>query len=246
MWAEALVDKHLGSFVFDFAPNSVRRISYAVSQGGVFAESPVFTKELKKFFAISLREPDYKEKLAALVGKDVEDVCDPSLLISEGEYAMHEKKVLCLPKHYIAVFDLNGEPFLKECAIQLSKDMHLPLVSLAGGYKKWCNRSLLGISPQQWIYVMRHATFICTNSFHGTAFAINFRQPFVTISSQKEGNKVRDVRKTNILQQCRLMAQYIQDKQQLKTAIHCDFVDAETYINEYKTRSLEWLKNALK
>lgn len=245
MWSEALVGKHLGSFVFDFAQDGIRRISYAVSQGGVFAESPIFIPELKKFAAISLREPTYKDKLAKLVGKDVEDVCDPSLLISGDEYAAQEQKVWLLPKHYIAVFDLNGEPFLKECAIQLSKTMGLPLVSLAGGYKRWCNRSLFGITPRQWIYTLRHADFVCTNSFHGTAFSINFRKPFVSIASQKGDRKVSDDRKTNLLQQCNLMTQYIQDKSQLNDAIHCNFSNAETYIEEYKIRSLEWLKNAL-
>jgi len=245
MWAEKIVGGNIGSFVFDFAPENVRRISYAVSQGGLMSENPVFHAELRKFYAISLREPTWKQKLSAISGKDVEDVCDPSLLVPAEEYAKKEKKVWFLPKHYIAVFDLNNEPQIRQMAKQLKSKLGVPIVSVAGSYKHWCDRSLLGISPEQWIYVMRHADFICTNGFHGTAFSIVFRKPFISVAANGKDTAVKDDRKINILTQCGMMSQYVKSVDDLSAALPCDYSKAESMIDAYRTRSLNWLKNVL-
>lgn len=244
MWSEKIVGKHLGSFLLDFAPKNVKRISYAVSQGGLFAQNPLFIEELRKFSAISRREPTWKAKMSSLTSMQVEDVCDPSLLMLGSDYAPLEQKVWFLPKRYIAVFDLTGEPLLEASAIKLSHEMHLPLVSMTG-YKKWCDKNLYGISPKQWIYVLRHADFICTNSFHGTAFAINFRKPFVSVANTKAGNDVKDDRKSNILMQCGLMSQYIQQIDDLPQVISINYDEVEYKIEAYRRRSLNWLSNAL-
>lgn len=246
MWSERLVGEHIGSFVFDFAPEKTRRISYAASLGGGFVGSSVFKKELKKFDAVSLREPDWKEQIEDVIGQEVEDVCDPSLLLCDEDYQKEEQRVLFLPKHYIAVFDLNNESFMKECALSLRKQLSLPLVSLSGNYKKWCDRNLLGISPGQWIYVLRHADFICTNSFHGTAFSIILRKPFVSVAANNMNKAVTDYRKRNILEQCGLQLQYIKEINQISNALQIDFTVVEDKIEHYKNRSLEWLKKALR
>ena len=36
------------------------------------------------------------------------------------------------------------------------------------------------ISPAKWLWLMRNASYVVTNSFHGTAFSINFEKQFFT------------------------------------------------------------------
>lgn len=245
VWAEDKTAGNIGSYMLDFAPKTVKRVAYAASQGGSIARDPIFLKELRNFSAISLREPTCKEQLSMLAEMSVEDVCDPSLLLKSQEYLRQEKYVRNMPKHYIAVFDLNNEPLTKSCALRLKEELGYPLVSLTGGVRGWCDKNLLGLSPEQWMYVMSHADFICTNSFHGTAFSIVLRKPFVSVAGKGLVTSVKDDRKINILTQCGLMSQYITNEDEIKRALCIDYSCAESHIEEYRKRSLEWLKQAL-
>ena len=82
------------------------RISYAASWGGVFADANLekYKEELSKFKSISIREPQFIKETSDLAGKDVVDVCDPSLLLTKEDYIALEKKKH-KPKKYIVVFD---------------------------------------------------------------------------------------------------------------------------------------------
>ena len=39
-------------------------------------------------------------------------------------------------------------------------------------------KNLSGISPEQWLALIDNAAYVVTNSFHGTAFSINFGKEF--------------------------------------------------------------------
>lgn len=45
--------------------------------------------------------------------------------------------------------------------------------------------------PSEFLYLFQNAEFIVTNSFHGTAFAINFGRQFLTIVPSRKSNNSR-------------------------------------------------------
>lgn len=212
----------------------------------MFAKKPIFAQEIKKFRAVSLREPQFIKETKELYGHDVEDVCDPSLLISEDEYQRVETKKWRLPKHYIALFDLAGDPLIKETVVALKKKQNIPIVNMTGNYISYADRNYVNITPQQWLYIMHNADFICTNSFHGTAFAIIFRRPFVTCSVSVGGRAKTNGRVENLLMQCGLMGRYITNINQINGLEDMDYSKVEAQIEYYRNRSMEWLEKALK
>lgn len=247
VWCPKVVGHLLNSYLLDFAPENTNRISYAASLGGIFIEDKdieLFTKELKKFTAISIREPQFVNKIQELCQKEVVDVCDPTLLLSKEDYMQVEKKKR-IPKHYIAVFDLAGDTFVKETALKLKEKLGYPIVNLTGKFLKWVDYNNFGLLPQEWIYMMRKADFVCTNSFHGTAFAMIFERPFVCCQAKIGSRAKTNVRVENLLTQTKLVKQYITELNQLESAMNIDYSVANNHIDKYRQRSFQWLKNAI-
>lgn len=247
VWANDVTGKHLDSYLLDFAPSNVMRISYAASTGGNPMEvTECQLAELRKFSAISIREnqsvPDVQEK----VDVPVADVCDPTLLLQQQDYEPLEEKPFCLPKHYIVYFDLAGDPFCEETAKQLSKELHIPILNLAGRFKHWAQYNRFAPTPEQWLYIIHHADYVCTNSFHGVTFSIIFNRPFVCCAAQVGGRAKMNGRVQNLLEQTHLLDRYIVDSAQVAEVVNKKMVpDAGKYISSYRERSLAWLKNAI-
>ncbi len=248
VWSNAIAGDYLDSYLLDFAPANVKRISYAASTGGNPMELNDYQlRELNKFCSISIREKQSVPDVQKLTNISVTDVCDPSLLLTREEYEKVEKRPLWLPKHYIAYFDLASDSFCAEAAKLLSKHLNLPILNLAGKYKRWVRYNRLAPTPEQWLYIIHHADFVCTNSFHGVCFSIIFRRPFVCCAAQVGGRAKTNGRVLNLLKQSRLHNLYVTDIEQVaKNVMGGGKIEYnEKYIAQYRERSLEWLKNAL-
>ena len=249
VWANAVSGDYLNSYLLDFAPDYVRRISYAASTGGNPMElNEYHLGELRKFSAISIREKQAVPDVQSKVDIPVVDVCDPTLLLMQEDYEPLEERPLCLPKHYIVYFDLANDPFCAQVAKQLSKQLNLPILNLAGKYKHFARYNRLAPTPEEWLYIMHHADLVCTNSFHGVCFSIIYNRPFVCCAAQIGGRAKTNGRVLNLLEQTHFTNRYITDISQLSTEQICesfDFAENAKYIETYRNRSLEWLKNAI-
>ena len=161
VWSTVIVGKQLDSYLLDFAPAHVKRISYAASTGGNPLKLNEYQlSELRKFMAISLREKQSVPDIQSKVNIPVTDVCDPSLLLPQEDYQKLEQKPLFLPKHYVAYLDLDGDSFCEKSARLAGKILGLPIVNFVGKYKSWAYRNYLVPSPGKWLYILHHADFI--------------------------------------------------------------------------------------
>lgn len=248
VWSNAVAGDFLDSYLLDFAPSHVKRISYAASTGGNPMELDEYQLgELRKFKAISIREKQSVHDVQSKANIPVADVCDPTLLLTEKDYEPLEKKPLCLPKHYMVYFDLAEDPFCADTAKRLSKELKLPILNLAGKYKRWARYNRLAPTPEEWLYIIHHADYVCTNSFHGVCFSIIFNRPFVCCAALKGGRSKTNGRVQNLLEQTHLKDRYVTDNEQVAKNVMGGgkIEDREKFISQYRERSLEWLKNAL-
>ena len=247
VWSNAVVGDYLDSYLLDFAPIHVKRISYAASTGGNPMELNEYQLgELRKFSAISIREKQVVPDGQSKVDIPVADVCDPTLLLTKEDYEILEQKPFWLPKHYIAYFDLAGDPFCAEAAKKMSRELNLPILNLAGKYRRMARYNYIAPTPEQWLYIMHYADFVCTNSFHGVAFSIIYRRPFVCCAVQVGGRAKTNGRVQNLLEQTHLKDRYVTDIEQVAKIVMGGAEFDEKFISPYRERSLEWLKNALK
>lgn len=107
-------------------------------------------------------------------------VLDPTLLC-EPEYFEFEKS-----KPYIAVYlfyDSMDKKLVNEI-ISFAHAHDLLLIS-AGQYISWCDFSVHSKNGNPF-YIFKNALYVITNTFHGTAYAINYKTKFVSYAKGKK------------------------------------------------------------
>lgn len=227
--------------------DAAKRISFASSAG-----SHKFTRDeqeelkhaLEKYDAVSVREDYLGDQINGLMGSRPFKCLDPTLVLSSEQWALEEKKPIGVEEgdRYILAFtlrsnDRDGAEFWRE----LSKDLDLPVWRLTNNSyrEKWVNRQLLGMTPQEFLWLIHNASFVVTDSFHGTAFSINYSTPFATLPS-KTGNNTRML---DLLTCCGLENRFVADARYRDLGI-CGFDKADRYLAVKRLECLEWLERA--
>lgn len=180
-----------------FAPPE-KRIAFAASFGVEELEPDVaerYARLLKDFKYISVRERSGAKLVKQLTGKDVDVVLDPTLLLSRNDWEMIVKRpAIQLPEHYVLAFFLGEEP---EGVIESFAEQHgLPIVHM--------NREeypeLYVLDPAEFLYVVKHADYVLTDSFHGTVFSIKFQREFYVFHRKQAGMENMFTRISDLLQ----------------------------------------------
>jgi len=178
------------TYFLDFANDNNKKNSYAASFG--FEKTPVndveqYKKLLSTFNNISVREKRGVEIVNNLVNKTAVETLDPTLLLSADEW----KTIIDTPKindeGYILVYAMAPSITLINFADKLSKMTKKKILFIKDSLTKEGVNVLSGdikylknVSPSEFIELFSKAEYVITNSFHGTAFSINFNKKFFT------------------------------------------------------------------
>lgn len=177
IWAESAFKPD--PFYLGFG-NPDKKVAYAPSFGRKFI-SKTFQKEisplLKQFDNVSVREPSGVEICKKAGCPDAVHVPDPTLLLNEEDYQKIEEKIET-PDNYIFAYILGEDSkFYLPKILEISKSSNIPLVyrNAQGGNDLYPQTFM---SPGQWLYLIKNAKHIYTNSFHGVIFSIIYKKPF--------------------------------------------------------------------
>ena len=162
---------YLNDFVVDllmFAPKE-KRLSFAASVSVPSLPKKavaVYRRELPKFKNISVREEAGAKLIHELTGLPAEVTLDPTLIVNEESWdAIEQKPDYDVPKHYLLSYFLGEVPqSLLDYAAKSGKRL-LQMNSL-------CDPQLYAVGPGEFVYLIRHADAVFTDSFHGSALSI--------------------------------------------------------------------------
>lgn len=195
VWRKAY-NSRLPYMFLSFLPNNTKRMSYAASIGvDTWDYSPELTQvckeALKKFNIITVRESSAIELLATNIDIESYLVLDPTLLLKLDNYesGLNLSKRISSPVIAAYLLDINEEKI--SLLNNLSKYLGVE-VNILGSPKYYGNfkSSEKEVYPtvESWIEGIRDAQYVITDSFHGTAFAINFNKPFISLQNEHRGN----------------------------------------------------------
>lgn len=177
------------AFLLDFVREG-RRISYAPSLG-VPSLPEDKGEELKRFLApfsaLSVREKRGQTLIKSLTGRDAQVVLDPTLLLNGTDWgALASPPKVTGP--YILCYFVSDAGEVAPYVQALAQKTGYPIVQLAGTRKKLPGTSelIFDAGPREFLGLFQHAAYVCTNSFHGAAFSLQFDKPFFTSMSPKE------------------------------------------------------------
>lgn len=191
----------LEPYFLTFAPIGKKRISYAPSIGipNINAkEKEDFSKWLKYYDSISVRELQAKQLLETIVDEKIECVADPTFLLERNYW----KSIASPSKErcpYILLFTLSYDVTLLEYAKSLSKQSGIKLIYLTAIQPSVDNieyEPVTDAGPIEWLGYIRNAEMVITNSFHGTVFSIILEaKQFVTYisPSNNRGSRIVDL-----------------------------------------------------
>ncbi len=177
-----------------FVDDSVRKVAYASSFG--VSEIPSFQQKatgayLDRFYAISVREQKGKEIVDTLSHQTATVVADPTLLLSAEEWKNEifnesDSKIKREYESYIFCFFLGANPECRKAALDLKRNTGYKIVTLRHMDEYYKDDEQFGdeapydVDPEEFLRLIYNAQYVCTDSFHCSAFSIQFHKQFMT------------------------------------------------------------------
>ena len=238
-------------YFLTFAQPGALRISYAASFGVTEIGDPYkpfYAKWLREFNAISVREDVGSSIVAELVERRATVVLDPTLLIDGGIWAR-----LCSPttekKRYLFCYNLANNRATDDAACRFGRLLGLRVVRVgssickprAGIVQRLC------VGPLEFVSLIQNASFVVTNSFHGTALAINLGRPFFSVITPDSSISDRNSRLESLLRMTHLCERsYERDKNYtIDDCLRVNYIQAHEHLSKMRVSSLKFLEDAL-
>ena len=228
-----------------FAPESARKISYAASFGKSKLESDEVNKTrrlLKRYDSISLRELSGVEIIDKLGIENSTNVLDPTLLLSGEDWRKISSRKFTKDR-YILIYNLNRNPridaYAKELSIKTGLEVRYLSYQLHEFYKNgkmFCNPPV-----EDFLALIDGADYVITDSFHATAFSLNFNKEFVIVYPGKYSTRLQSI--LEILGLTNRVAKNERDLSIVESKI--DYNRVNEILAAERKRSLLWLSNAL-
>jgi exopolysaccharide biosynthesis predicted pyruvyltransferase EpsI len=109
---------------------------------------------------------------------------------------------------------------------------------------------LYNVGPTEFINLIRHAEYVCTDSFHGTVFSILNHKQFITFNRfWDESKNSRNSRIESLLKQVHLEQRRMTKSEQSITdtiQTEINYVQVEKYLENMRKLFVDYLENALK
>lgn len=227
-------------YFFDFVNDDKKKIACSASMvHELFAQSDdvklAIEYYMKRFDAISVREAESVPICRKEFDVDATCILDPVFLIDKKYYNDIVATSLLKDDNYIFVYTFERGTYLIKLIEVLSEKYNSKIV--------WVKR---GGAIEDWLYYIKNAKYIITDSYHGTCFSIIYNKPFIALVNSR-GNS----RFNSLLTILNLKDKLATDKNDVnklieKALLPVDYNSVNEILNSEKDKSINWLKNALK
>lgn len=244
VWGPVANGSYDSSYCLSFVTDDKKKIAYAASFGHTEiteALSAYYKKWLSRYEHISVREESAVGILNS-IGLRSDQVLDPTLLLDATYWSGF---ITESPKgKYVLVYQLHSDKKLGKYARKVAKEKGLPLIRVSASLHQMSREGKFVWCPDlsTFLAYIKNAECIITDSFHGTAFAINFNTPFVEVLP----NNNTGTRNMSILSLTKLTEQILQDENNIALANNTvDFSYANDVIAKMRKESIARLKKMI-
>ena len=219
--------------VFYLSFTNVPKFSYAAS-----LPLPTLTEQhkliidkfLKAFKLISVREQSAQFLLNDM-GIKASCVPDPVFLLSRSEWDRRISTPRLIKEKYILVYCFNRQHNVASYAEKLGKEKNLKVVYVTAKvldlFVSFKGIHKYGVSPFEFVSLIKHSEHVVTNSFHGMAFSIIYNRPIHVFMKEINSN----ARMTNLLEIYNIGERLVKNKL-IQSDI--DFCKVNTKISEQR------------
>ena len=181
VWRVAYNGDHIEDMYLKFAQGlPIKRIAYAASFGvdewEYNEEQTIACAALaQQMNAISVREESGVKLCHDRLGINAVQVLDPTMLLNQDDYQQIIDNEWDASEPYLAVYCLDVTSAKKDFITKLAEKRGLTVCYFSAGWQSQ-------LTIEQWLAMIKNATLVVTDSFHGTVFSILFEREFYTLA----------------------------------------------------------------
>lgn len=255
VWNYTWYDKN---YFLAFANNSKLKISYAASLG--HNEIPndikeVYSKHLKSFNAVSVREQNMVDLLKNVSPVNVEWVVDPVFLLDKNEWESvalsHEK----ISDKYIFCYFFGENKKEREIVKEYARQKNLKIVLISDLTieqkvkldESFADIKLKNVNPGEFLSLIKNAEYVFTDSFHATAFSLIFQKQFFVFNRYSNGGMSDRITSVTTIFNAneRFCAGINENLEYVNSLKDIDYSNNQSEFNSLKEKSVKFLKDNL-
>lgn len=245
-------------YMLSFVPEKIMKI--AISSSFASSSIPIqyiekYKKYLSRYRAISVREENGKQIIhnQLSISYDVPVLLDPTLLLSKDQWLSSLKidKCICTEKYilyYMLDYAFEPKPYIYEVTKYFQEKIGCKVIALVG-YNRAAKsfglqmKNVGDSSISDYLKYFANACLVITSSFHGTAFAVNFGIPLVSIVPNNG-----DDRQTTLLRDLNILNCVVPVGKPLSEIDpYYDLEEEQKTLEKKRSESLNWIrKNVIK
>lgn len=233
----------------DFATFAAQEQRVAVAASFGVTELPPeqesrIAERLREIPHLSVREVSGAELVQRLTGKTPQVLIDPALMLEQAEWAAISQKPrqVAAGEVYILSYFLGKKSSEVQTLItQWAKEAggrEYPLLDVS--------RPELYVSgPAEFLWLIKHAALVCTDSFHAVAFSILFNRPFWVFSRDGDGAGMGD-RISTLLHTMKLEDRLLSHhRKKPQDAFAYSYTESHRILEQERTKFLIYLRSAV-
>ena len=245
-------------YTLNWAKEDVNKVSYATSFG--VSKIPNKYEDLYRNFLnrlnyISVREESACKIIKELINKEPKFVCDPTILLTKQEWLEIQQQEPIINEKYIFCYFLGKNIEHRKFAERLKKQTGYKIVSInhCDEYVKYSDKFAdiipYDVGPKEFLNLIRNASYVCTDSFHGTVFSLINNVKFFTFERYKsKNNKIStNSRIYSLLKTMDLEDRIFKGNENVQEIIKkkIDFNKVNTELEKFRNQSKDFLIDAL-
>lgn len=258
VWNNSLGDPDTAGWFLDFGKPNIKRVAYAASIGRELEERELetFTRYLKHFDAISVREQKAYALCHKLGFSKAIVAIDPTLMLKSTDYDIIKNEAAnssVAENPYVFVYILNirtaDEIYWNEFQTRIEKEGFSVRSVASSGYLS--ARDLLPkvhneqATIPEWLGLIKYSEYVITTSFHGVVFCLLYHKPFYAVLLHNEYSKGND-RIISLLEKLGLEKRIVSSNDDINSSSsssnnHIDWLSVDEKIADEREKSIDFL-----
>lgn len=216
-----------------------KKIGFAVSLGTDklnIRQKRRIKNKIKDFEAISVREKSTKYELELLLGKSIDLISDPTILLTPEEWKKFSTNGISYEEDYILLHFIDSPNRIALNCLRKYKQKNSKIICF--GYKHseldaFEEIELISGDPVDYVSLISKASCVLTDSYHTTLFSIYFNREFRVFEREYQTKYSQNIR-----------LQHILNLYNLEECYNCDDVGIQSQYDSSKIMQRERLCTA--
>ena len=228
------------TYFLDFVRNDSKKYAFSSSVGNcdIRENEEKLSGLLKSFQRIAVREDEAVSWVRKISGREAEQVCDPTLLLTTEEWERAIPPSSYPEDDYVLVYFDSDDHKCRHDAISYAKANNKKVYYI-NYYRPSKNaKNVKPTSLEQFLGLIKHTSMVFTASYHGMLFSIYFHRQFFFYTRAHKSRVISLAKRLGVLDRCG-------DELDVRACEKIDYASVDRKLQDFRHESVMVLKEML-